>query len=88
MRQGRGARWELRLLIGSLQLLAVDQRDGGNWRTLRLETQEVECWLYPHGSSNRRRDWEKLPGALVRMRERLSWVPVSRGLVAMTVCPP
>ena len=85
MRQGRGAPWELRLLIGSLLHLAVDQRDG-EWRTLRLETREVERWLHPHGWSNRRRDWEKLPEALVRMRERLSWVPVRGvGLVAMAV---
>ena len=85
MRQGRGAPWELRLLIGSLLHLAVDQRDG-DWRTLRLETREVERWLHPHGWSNRRRDWEKLPEALMRMRERLSWVPVRGvGLVAMAV---
>ena len=85
MRQGRGAPWELRLLIGSLLHLAVDQRDG-EWRTLRLKTREVERWLHPHGWSNRRRDWEKLPEALARMRERLSWMPVRGvGLVAMAV---
>ncbi len=88
MAAGRGAPWDMRLFVGALLHLATGERDG-HWRTLRfphlrrheadwpvLGTPSIEAWLHPNGWTNRRRDWERLPAALHRIRRELSYVPV------------
>ena len=85
MAQGRGAPWPLRLFVGALLHLWIDERDG-QWHTLRFPTDEVIGWLHPDGWENRRRDWERFPAALDDMRSRLGYVPVpGLGSVAMLV---
>ena len=73
--QGRGAPWPMRLFVGALLHLPITDRDG-EWRTIRIPTAEVISWLHPRGWTNRRRDWDRFPGALDAMRERLAYVPV------------
>jgi len=91
--QGRGAPWEVRLFVGAMLHLPVDDRDG-EWRTLRFSLPEVESWLHPGGwdRSNRRRDWHRLPEALMFMRREmgllavdgLGWVEILRPTVIPT----
>ena len=75
MAQGRGAPWPLRLFVGALLHLAIQNRDG-KWHALRFPTDEVITWLHPDGWANRRRDFPKFPAALDAMWERLARVPV------------
>ena len=91
--QGRGAPWTMRLWIGVMLHLGINQRDG-EWHTLRFptfredrggsEVADVTDWLHPDGWVNKRRDWECFPAALDEMRERLAYVPCpGLGSVAM-----
>ena len=73
MRAGRGAPWDLRLLVAAMLHLRTQHRDG-EWHRLSMPLQEVIAWLHPHGWANRRRDFHKLPAAL-RAMSRL-YVPV------------
>ena len=75
--QGRGAPWALRLFIGAMLHLPVEQRDG-YWRTLRFPLAEVEAWLHPGGwdRSNRHKYWHRLPEALHAMARDMGWLPV------------
>ena len=53
--------------------LGIPNRDG-EWHRLQLPLAEVVSWLHPDGWANRRRDWDKLPAALLSI-DRLR-VPV------------
>ena len=53
--------------------LAIADRNG-HWRTLRFPVHEVVKWLHPDGWANRRRDWERFPAALDRMRQNLAYL--------------
>lgn len=91
--QGRGAPWTMRLWIGAMLHLGINQRDG-RWHMLRFPTFRenredgelagVTDWLHPDGWANKRRDWERFPAALDEMRDRLAYVPCpGLGSVAM-----
>ena len=71
---GRVAPAPMRLFIGALLHLGIDERDG-NWHTVNLETAEVISWLHPEGWANRRRDWDRFPAALHAMRQ-LAYLPI------------
>ena len=90
MRQGRGAPWELRLWIEALLGLPIANRNG-QWHTLQYPLREVIAMLHPNGWANQRRDWQRLPEALQRMRSHLSDLPVegvgSVALVFPSVIP-
>lgn len=73
MRQGRGAPWDLRLFIGAMLHLKIEQRDG-NPHALQFPTEKVIEWLHPDGWPNRARDWKKFPQALERLNTKLGAV--------------
>lgn len=75
---GHGAPWALRLFVGALLSVPVDERDGLD-RRFRVPVGELARWLHPDGwdRSNRRRDWEAFQAALrsldqLRIRYRLA----------------
>ena len=72
--QGHGAPWDLRLWVYALLHLPIEKRDG-QWHKLLFPLEEVIGWLHPNGWSNQRRDWQRLPDALNKMRS-LAYVPV------------
>ena len=79
---GRVAPAPMRLFIGALLHLGIDDRDG-EWHTVHLATDEVIFWLHPGGWANRRRDWDRFPAALHAMRQ-LTYLPVDGiGYVAL-----
>ena len=81
--RGRGAPWPMRLFIGALLHLKVNDRDS-QWHKIVRPTEDVIRWLHPSGWSNRRRDWDRFPQALDAMREQFAYVPISGlGSVAM-----
>ena len=98
LKAGRGAPWEMRLFIGALLHLEIVRRDG-QWKTLKFphlrqheadwpipDMPSIEAWLHPNGWTNRRRDWHRLPEALHRIHQALSYVPVpGYGSVMMLV---
>ena len=90
MRKGKGAPYELRLFIGALLHLHVANRDGCIWH-LDIPTDKVVEWLHPNGWSNRRRDWDRLPEALMAIRNRLNAVSIegvgSVQLMTVSVIP-
>ena len=71
---GRVAPAPMRLFIGALLHLGIDDRDG-EWHTVHLATDEVISWLHPGGWANRRRDWDRFPAALHAMRQ-VAYLPV------------
>ena len=71
---GRVAPAPMRLFIGALLHLGIDDRDG-DWHTVNLTTAEVISWLHPGGWANRRRDWDRFPAALHSMRQ-LAYLPI------------
>lgn len=75
MRQGRGAPWDMRLFVGAVLYLSIDDRDG-QWHSFRIPTAEVIGWLHPDGWKNRARDWDKFPQALFRMNKELGFVGI------------
>ena len=72
--QSHGAPWDLRLWVYALLHLPIEKRDG-QWHKLSFPLEEVIGWLHPNGWSNQRRDWQKLPDALNKMRS-LAYVPI------------
>ena len=64
--QGKGAPWDLRLMIAALLHLHIDERDGFT-RTRSFSAKYVESWLHPDGWRNRSRDWHLFPEALARI---------------------
>ena len=75
MRKGKGAPYQLRLFIAALLHLHVGYRDGHIWR-VDVRTNRVIEWLHPNGWSNKRRDWRRLPEALMAIRSRLNAVSI------------
>ena len=73
--RGRGAPWPMRLLVGGVLHLPIDQRDG-RWHCFRLPTDDVIRWLRPDGWSQKKSRWEQFPKALEEVN-RLGWIPLS-----------
>ena len=67
----RGAPWDLRLFVGALLSVPVDERDGRDKR-FAISAGDLAEWLHPGGwdRSNRRRDWEAFRATL-RSLDRL-----------------
>ncbi len=90
MRKGKGAPYELRLFIGALLHLHIAQRDGQIWR-IDVPTDKVIEWLHPNGWGNKRRDWHRLPEALMAIRSRLNAISIkgvgSVQLMTVSVIP-
>ena len=81
--RGRGAPLPMRLFIGALLHLKVNDRDS-QWHKIVRPTEDVIRWLHPSGWKNRRRDWDRFPQALDAMREQFAYVPIpGLGSVAM-----
>ena len=85
MRQGRGAPWALRLFIGMLLHMPVEDRDG-HFHRYRFpihpdpdwpDVPALSTWLFPgkRGWTNKSRDWYKLPEALHTIRRDLAYMP-------------
>ena len=73
--RGKGAPWPLRLFVGATMHLHVGHRDG-QWHKLVFTTDELIEWLHPRGWSNERRDWKKLPEALLTIRNEVNSVVI------------
>ena len=71
---GRVAPAPMRLFIGALLHLGINDRDG-DWHTVTLTTDEVISWLHPNGWANRYRDWDRFPASLHAMKQ-LAYLPI------------
>lgn len=73
--RGRGAPWSMRLFIGGLLHVPIDQRDGeGHY--FPVPTDEVIRWLYPNGKwTSKYSRWESFTEALKEVN-RLGWISV------------
>ena len=87
MRQGRGAPWALRLFIGMLLHMPVEDRNG-HFHRYRFpihpdpdwpDVPALAKWLFPgrRGWTNKARDWYKLPQALNVIRRDLAYMPTT-----------
>ena len=63
--RGAGAPWALRLYVGALLSVPVQDRDGGDKR-FSIPVGRIATWLHPGGwdRSNRRRDWGRFRAEL------------------------
>ncbi|MCY4641440.1 MAG: hypothetical protein OXC41_01890 [Gammaproteobacteria bacterium] len=85
MRQGHGAPWDMRIWIGVLLHLHVNDRDG-DWYALQFPTNYLVSWIHPDGWSHKCRDWHRLLEALCSIRDNLAYVTIPQiGQVAIMV---